>query len=202
MPAPPHSIDWETVWNSLDWDDEHRYQADEAERLRQRARQYAAPAKIKAELAEDSRSVLTFELGKEHYGVDVMLVRGVRPASRIARVPGTPRFYQGVMNVRGRIITVMDLRYFFDIAPEAEASPPEEVILVQSNRLEIGLLAHQVNGMVSIPLADIRPVEHMPYMLGMTGGRIVVLNLVQLFDDERLIVGGLNTSGQHNEPGE
>lgn len=202
MPTPSHAIDWESVWNSLDWDDEHRYQADEAERLRQRARQYAAPANTKAELAEDSRSVLTFELGKEQYGVDVMLVRGVRPISKIARVPGVPRFYRGVMNVRGRLVTIMDLRYFFDIVPEAETEPPAEIVIVRSKQLEIGLLAHQVNGMVSIPLATIRPIEHMPYMLGMTGGRIVVLNLVQLFEDERLIVGGLTNGGQHDEPNE
>ncbi|MBI5670685.1 MAG: purine-binding chemotaxis protein CheW [Chloroflexi bacterium] len=199
MPTGSNSIDWDTVWKSLDWDDDDRHQASERERLRLRARQYAAASRDRAEPVGDSRSVLTFDLGKEQYGVDVMLVRGVRTVSRIARVPGVPRFYQGVINVRGRIITVMDLRYFFDIAVTDEVASPTELVIVRSNHLEIGLLAHQVNEVVSIPLMDIKPIEHMPYMLGMTGSRIVVLNIVQLFDDERLIVGGLNTGGQQND---
>jgi purine-binding chemotaxis protein CheW len=192
------SIDWEAVWKSLNWDDDARIQAAEVERLRQRAQQYAAPVKEKAVLADDSRSVLTFDLGSEQYGVDVMLVRGVRGVTRIARVPGVPPFYRGIINVRGRIITVMDLRYFFNIAVENETIPPGELIIVRSNNLEIGLLAHQVNEVMPISLSAVKPIEHMPYMLGMTGGRVVVLNAAQLFEDERLFVGSINNSGQPN----
>lgn len=199
MPTIPNSIDWEAVWKSLDWDDGERYQAAETDRLQQRARQYAATVKEKAALAEDSRSVLTFDLGKEQYGVDVMLVRGVRTISRIARVPGVPGFYRGVMSMRGRIITVMDLRYFFDIPVHDETDLPGELVVVRSNKLEIGLLAHQVNGVVSVSLSAIKPIEHMPYMLGVSGNRVVVLNVVQLFEDERLIVGGINNGGQTDE---
>lgn len=199
MHTSSNSIDWETVWKSLDWDDDDRHQAGESERLRLRAHQYAASARDKTDLVGDSRPVLTFDLGKEQYGVDVMLVRGVRTVSRIARVPGVPRFYQGVISVRGRVITVMDLRYFFDIAIQDEPEKPGEMVIVRSNHLEIGLLAHQVNGVVSVPMTAIKPIEHMPYMLGMTGGRVVVLNVVQLFEDERLIVGGMNTGGQQND---
>lgn len=196
MPTIPNSIDWEAVWKSLDWDDGERYQTAETDRLQQRARQYAAAVKEKVELAGDSRSVLTFDLGKEQYGVDVMLVRGVRTISRVARVPGVPGFYRGVMNMRGRIVTVMDLRYFFDIPVQDEANPPSELVIVRSNNLDIGLLAHQVNGVVSVSLSAIKPIEHMPYMLGVSGDRVVVLNVVQLFEDERLIVGGMNNGGQ------
>lgn len=200
MPTIPNSIDWEAVWKSLDWDDGERYQTAETERLRLRAHQYAAAVKDKLELAGDSRSVLTFDLGKEQYGVDVMLVRGVRTIiSRVARVPGVPGFYRGVMSMRGRIITVMDLRYFFDIAIQDESDMPSELVLVRSNNLEIGLLAHQVNGVVSVPMSAIKPIEHMPYMLGVSGDRIVVLNVVQLFEDERLIVGGINNGGQQTD---
>lgn len=199
MPTIPNSIDWEAVWKSLDWDDGERYQAAETDRLQQRARQYAAGVKNKAELAGDSRSVLTFDLGKEQYGVDVMLVRGVRTISRIARVPGVPGFYRGVMSLRGRIITVMDLRFFFDIPVQDETTPPGELVIVRSNHLEVGLLAHQVNGVVSVSLSAIKPIEHMPYMLGVSGDRVVVLNIVQLFEDERLIVGGMNNGGQQTD---
>ncbi|HEX2905220.1 MAG TPA: chemotaxis protein CheW [Phototrophicaceae bacterium] len=195
MAKNSNPIDWETVWKSLDWDDADRQQTTEKERLRLRARQYAAPVKEKSTLPGDSRSVLTFNLGSEQYGVEVTLVRGVRALSKIAQMPSVPAFYRGVINVRGRIITVMDLRRFFDITIENESAPPGELVIVRANNLEIGLLAHQVNGVIPIPLTAIKPVEHMPYMLGMTSERIIVLNLSQLFEDERLIVGGSNPSG-------
>jgi purine-binding chemotaxis protein CheW len=195
MPQKPGSIDWEAVWKSLNWDDAQRQQAAERERLRQRAHQYAAPA-AQAPTPEDSRSLLTFTLGHERYGVDVMLVRGVRAVAKIARLPGVPAFYRGVTNVRGRIITVMDLRYFFDISIEPEALPPGEMVIVRSNDLEIGLLAHQVNGISAVSPAAIRPVEHMPYMAGLTDERVIVLQMAWLLADERLIVGSATSSGQ------
>ncbi|NWG16313.1 MAG: purine-binding chemotaxis protein CheW [Chloroflexi bacterium] len=196
MPKKPGSIDWETVWKSLDWDDEQRQQAAERERLRQRARQYAAPPAAQAAAPEDSRPLLIFTLGRERYGVDVMLVRGVRTARTIARLPGAPSFYRGVTNVRGRIITVMDLRYFFDIPVEADAENPVELVITRSNDLEIGLLAHQINGISAVSPATIKPVEHMPYMAGMTADRVIVLQMAWLLADERLIVGSATSSGQ------
>ncbi|MBZ0303209.1 MAG: chemotaxis protein CheW, partial [Anaerolineae bacterium] len=67
------------------------------QRLQQRARLYAAPNQRIEIAPENVLTVLTFELGSEHYGVDVMKVRGVRTISRITRVPGTPNFYRGVV---------------------------------------------------------------------------------------------------------
>jgi purine-binding chemotaxis protein CheW len=141
---PQQQIDWEAVWQTLNWDDETRDKVAEATRLRQRAEQYAAPPR-EAKVDDDALTVLAFELGGEHYGVDVMLVRGVRSMTKIARVPGIPSFYRGVVNVRGQILTVLDLRTFFDI-PAASDHVPDELVTVRANDLEIGLLADSVSG--------------------------------------------------------
>src|SRR5688572_3128570 len=165
---PQRQMDWEAVWKSLNWDDEQRQQSVNAERLRQRAQHYAEPVKAQEIVPEDARSVLTFGLGQEHYAIDVKFVRGIRSLGAIAHVPGAPAFYQGVINVRGQIITVVDLRNFFQIAASDEIAPPNEVVIVHAGRLEMALLAHHVMGVESIPLSDIKPVEHMPYALGLT----------------------------------
>lgn len=189
---PQRQIDWETVWKSLNWDDEQRQQSVNAERLRQRAQHYAEPVKDQETVPEDARSVLAFELGQERYAIDVKFVRGIRSLGAIAHIPGSPNFYQGVINVRGQIITVVDLRNFFQIPSIDDRDAPNEVVLVHAGKLEMALLAHHVMGVDSIPLSAIKPVEHMPYALGLTSEKTILLDVAQLFQDERLIVGGVN----------
>lgn len=184
-----NEIDWENVLKSLDWDDEDRQQEAIRERLRERARQYAIPVKDD-QITGDTHTVLTFGLGAEAYGVDVMVLRGIRALNRITRVPGTPRFYVGVVNVRGQVISVLDLRLFFDIALGEQETLPGELILVRANQLEIGLLASHVEGVVTIPHTAIERMEDTRYALGVTRERLVVLDIEQIFADERLIIGG------------
>ena len=182
-------IDWEKVLQSLDWDDEDRQQEALRERLRERARQYAAPIRDDR-IIGDTRTVLTFALGAEVYGIDVMVVRGVRSLTTITRVPGTPRFYKGVVNVRGQIISALDLRQFFDMSFDEQGDPPRELIIARANQLEIGLLAKHVEGVETIPQSAIEPMEDMRYALGVTKERLVVLDIEQLFTHDRLIIGG------------
>jgi purine-binding chemotaxis protein CheW len=194
MPSakPERQIDWEAVWKSLNWDDDQRQEIANQERLRQRAQHYAAPAKDQDDVLEDVRTVLVFNLGSENYGIDVRYVFGIRALDTVAQVPGTPLFYGGVINVRGRILTVFDLRSFFQIPHAAEDGTPGEVVIVHAGKLEMAVLAHQVIGVESIPVSTIKPIEHMPYTIGLTSEKIILLDMAQLFQDERLIVGGVN----------
>jgi purine-binding chemotaxis protein CheW len=189
---PQRQVDWEAVWKSLNWDDEARQQTADRDRLRQRAEHYAAPVKEETTASESSRTVLSFELGTEQYAIDVMAVRGIRAVGNIALVPGVPSFYRGVMNVRGQIISVLDLRLFFQVPVEERTAFPREVVIARSGRLEIGLLAHQAKGIETVPTSTIKNVEHMPYALGITPERLILLDIPQLFADERLIIGGVS----------
>lgn len=184
------SIDWDAIWSSLTWDDAADDETRLRERLRLRARQYAAP-KIQAgaPAAEAALSVLVFDLGGERYGVDVMTVRRVRTIGHITCVPGIPRFYRGVVNVRGQVITVLDMRLFFDMPAGDDARPPTELVVVQSGRLEIGMLAHNVQGVIAVARSEIEPVDNIRYALGVTTDRLVLLDVPHLFEDERLLVG-------------
>jgi purine-binding chemotaxis protein CheW len=190
---PQRQIDWEAVWKTLNWDDDARQQTAERERLRQRAEHYAAPAREETVLPENARTVLTFDLGAERYGIDVMVVRGIRTLGSVSRVPGVPAFYRGIINVRGQIISVIDLRTFFQMPFDPHSVVAnEEIVIARANKLEIALLAHQVNGVETISPSAITSVDHMPYAIGITPERLILLDVPQLFADERLIIGGVN----------
>lgn len=187
-------LDWEAIQAKFGWDDPDDHDEAIRQRLRQRARVYAAPNQ-RTELAPEAvRTVLTFELGSEHYGVDVMAVRGARTISKVTRVPGTPAFYKGVVNLRGQVITVMDLRLFFGIPVDDSEVPPDELVVVQGAGLEIGLLAHNVEGVLTIPTAVFESVDNMRYALGVTRERLVLLDVQRLLEDEQLVVGGQDES--------
>lgn len=167
-----------------------RRQSTETLRLRQRAQQYAAPIAAPDDLTEAAHTILSFDLGAETYSVDVALVRGVRPLTGIVRVPGVPGFYVGVVNVRGRVLTVMDLRRFFGLDAEEDFIIPDELVIIRANNLEIGLLAHQVNGVMTIPHHSVKPLDNLPYARGITHDKIIMLDIERLFTDDQIIVAG------------
>lgn len=183
-------VDWEAVWKSLNWDDNTRRQATETLRLRQRAQQYAAPITAPDDLTEAAYTILSFDLGAETYSIDVALVRGVRPLTGIVRVPGVPDFYVGVVNVRGRVLTVMDLRRFFGLDAEEDFIIPDELVIIRANNLEVGLLAHQVNGVMTIPQNSVKPLDNLPYARGITPDKIIMLDIERLFTDDQIVVTG------------
>ena len=124
------SIDWQSVWETLNWDNEERQAITLAQQLRQRAEQYATPI-IRDDLTSDKQvmTLLAFSLGEERYAIDVHRVIGVRNIRRITRVPNAPNFYRGVVNVRGQILTVLDLEALFGIRTD-ETAPSAELIIV------------------------------------------------------------------------
>ena len=183
------AFDWKTLWQDIDFDDDARQKEAMQARLKQRAKQYAAPIDTEQIDSESIQTVLTFELGSEIYGIHVKRVLAIRVAPRITPVPGTPEFYRGVVNLRGRITTVMDLRYFFDVGMD-EKSTPAELVVVSAQGLEIGLLVHHVRGIRDVRNAEIEATNTIRYALGVTKDHLVILDANGLFEDERLIIGG------------
>ncbi|MBC7872208.1 MAG: chemotaxis protein CheW [Chitinophagaceae bacterium] len=183
------TIDWKSLWRELDWDDATRNREANERRLQHRARQYAALLPTASSEDGKPQVVLAFQLGGERYAIDVMCVRAVRAITYITPVPGVPRFYRGVVNLRGQITTVMDLRLFFEI-DFTDQRPPEELALVRANNLEIGILAHHVEGVMDILPKMIESLPDVRYARGVTSSGLVLLDIESLFADERLIVGG------------
>ncbi|MBZ0293298.1 MAG: chemotaxis protein CheW [Anaerolineae bacterium] len=189
-------IDWDEIWKSLIRVDHDHDEAIVRERLRKRAQQYAAPKAQAQQVIEQGLALLTFRLGSETYGVDVVTVRGVREVTHITRVPSVPAFYRGVVNVRGQVVTVLDLRLFFNVNVAEESVSPTELVVVEANNLTIGLLAHDVQDVVTVSQEQVEAMESMPYTLGVTPDHLVVLSIEMLLKDDRLWVGSKDKTDQ------
>lgn len=182
------SVDWQALWQQLETEDTTRQERALVSRLKERAKQYAIPKQQRTPLEGEALYLLAFSLGQEYYALDVQAVRGVRALERVTRVPGVPAFYRGVMNVRGQIISVFDLRAFLHMGIDG-IKPAQEVILVTAGGLTLAVLADHVDDVLTLRKQDIHTVE-LPYAQGITAQGRVILDLMTIFSDERLIIGG------------
>ena len=167
--------------------------ADETARiLHERALALAAePARTQT--LDESIEVLEFLLAHEHYAVESSHVREVYPLENLTPLPCTPAFVLGIVNLRGEIVSVIDLRKFFDL-PQTGLPDLNKVIVLESGNMVFGILADVILGVRRIPLADIQ--SSLPtltgirekYLKGVTPERTVLLDAEKLLADEQVIV--------------
>ena len=143
--------------------------------------------------ADTLLELLEFHLAQERYAVETRYVREVHPLKDLTPLPCTPRFVLGIVNVRGRILPVLDFKKFFGL-PEKGLTDLHRVILVGANNLELGLLADVVVGVRSIPVDSLQPSlatltgVRSDYLKGVTAERLVVLDLARILADPKIIV--------------
>jgi purine-binding chemotaxis protein CheW len=103
---------------------------------------------------------MTFQLAREEYGLEILKVREIIGLMEITRVPRTREFVRGVINLRGKVIPVVDLRLKFAME-KTEATDQTVIIVVQcavdGRPLTMGLLVDQVLEVLSIEAAQIEP---------------------------------------------
>jgi len=100
---------------------------------------------------------ISFAIGDEQYGVDIMAVREIRGWTEITPLPELPEFVRGVLNLRGVIVPIVDLRGCFGLGKTA-ATPLHVVIVVRVAAKTIGLLADRVLDIVALDASRIQPV--------------------------------------------
>lgn len=165
---------------------------DDAEILRARARALARPPELAPEPAT-LVEVLEFRLAHERYAVETRYVREVSPLVDLTRVPCTPPFVIGVVNVRGRVVPVIDLKKLFDL-PEQGLTDLHRVILLEGNGLELGLLADIIVDVRAVPAESVRTSVatltgiREEYLRGVTEERVIVLDTRRILADPKLIV--------------
>jgi purine-binding chemotaxis protein CheW len=159
--------------------------------LRERARLLAREPQ--ADNAEEVLVVVEFILAHERYGLESTLIREVYPLKEFTPLPGTPSFILGIMNLRGQILSITDIRKFFDL-PEKRLTNLNRVIILKNHDREFGILADDIVGMRTIALKDLQ--LSLPtltglradYLKGVTPDRLVVLEGEKLLTDDRLLV--------------
>jgi purine-binding chemotaxis protein CheW len=100
---------------------------------------------------------ISFSIGEEQYGVDIMAVREIKGWSEITHLPKQPDYVRGVLNLRGLMVPIIDLRCRFGQG-KTEATPLHIVIIVQVESRLIGLLADRVLDILSFEASRIQPV--------------------------------------------
>lgn len=139
---------------------------------------------------------LTFFLDREEYGVEILCVQEIIGLLPITRVPRTPGFVRGVVNLRGRVIPVVDLRLKFGMA-EAEGTSETCIVVVQLQGVQTGVIVDRVSEVLDIAEGDVEDTPNFgtgvetEYLLGIakTGGRVrLLLDIDRVLSEQDVIV--------------
>ena len=108
----------------------------------------------------DDQQLVVFRLSNESYGIDVNTVREIFPLQEITHVPNAPEFVEGVINLRGMVVPIIDMRKRFDVEV-TEATEDSRIVVVEYDGEDVGMLVDEVSEVVNVgedsvsPLPDI-----------------------------------------------
>jgi purine-binding chemotaxis protein CheW len=105
---------------------------------------------------KEERKILVFRLAKEELGLDISSVREVLRPEKIYPLPKTPHFIEGVINLRGHIVPLIDLRKRL-LAEQTEDEPNKRIIVCRVNKFIVGLTVNSLKEIVALSKEDIKP---------------------------------------------
>jgi purine-binding chemotaxis protein CheW len=191
------SIDWSAIHRRLETAQAALEQgftpAPEAQKWILKARAQALAREPQGEDTAACIEVVEFLLAYEKYGIESAYVREVYPLKALTPLPCTPPFVLGITNVRARILSVIDIKRFFDL-PEQGLTDLNKVVIIYDDTMELGILADALLGVQSIPIEEIQP--SLPtltgireeYLKGVTKERVVILDAGRILSDKKIIV--------------
>ena len=149
------------------------------------------------DIQEEIYQWVTFLLGNEKYGINVMKVQEVLRVSEIAPVPGSPSYVLGIINLRGNVVTVIDTRQRFGLPP-IEASEDARIVIVDVQGQVIGMLVDRVAEVVDLKQTDIASApdvgneEKSKFIQGITQHSkelLILVDMDKLVDEEADNIG-------------
>jgi purine-binding chemotaxis protein CheW len=159
--------------------------------LKARARALAQPADTR--LPRESLEVVAFRLAEERYAIEQKYVQEIYPLRALTPLPGVPPFYLGIINLRGQILPVIDLKKFFDL-PDLGITDLHVVLVVCVDDLELGILADAVSGVRSLAQDTLQTTLptltgiRMQFLKGISNEQVVVLDAPKILQDPQLLV--------------
>ena len=191
-------INWKEIHSRLEaakTEFERGFQPTDEERdkiLKERAKIFSRELEAKGE-KDEYVEVLEFLLAHEMYGIELKYVREVYPLKELTPIPAIPAFVLGIVNVRGEILSVIDIKKFFDL-PEKGLTDLNKVIILHSADMEFGILADSIIGVRNILLSELK--TSLPtltgireeYLKGVTKEREIILDGGKLLSDKSIIV--------------
>lgn len=135
------------------------------------------------DLSQTSKYLL-FNLGNEEYGVDISKVTGIEELQKITHIPDMPAFMKGVINLRGRVIPVIDLRLRFGME-EREYDDRTCIVITDIKSLSIGLIVDTVTLVIDMESASIDPP---PSFKSDSGKEKYIHGLARVDDEVKILV--------------
>jgi purine-binding chemotaxis protein CheW len=142
--------------------------------------------------------LVTFQLGEELYGIDIMNVKEIQKVREIRAIPNAPMYVEGIFNLRGSIIPVINLHKRFHIR-KAKLSEEDEMLsgfmIISINDRFIGVYIDKVSRVMTIEKSEIQPPPQMiagigtEYIQGVVkenDGYLIILDIMRLFDPKEL----------------
>ncbi|HYF75695.1 MAG TPA: chemotaxis protein CheW [Symbiobacteriaceae bacterium] len=149
------------------------------------------------EQREQITQLVVFQLGHEFYGADISVVREVSPVQRVTRVPRTPKYIEGVTNLRGRVIPVVDLRRRLGL-PVSAATKSTRIAVAELEGGQVGMIVDAVLEVLRVPQSSIEPpsqllpkvdAEYVGGVAKVDGRLIILLDLGRVLQrEERKVV--------------
>ncbi len=149
---------------------------------------------VAAKNTVDKEKFLTFNLGKEEYGIEIPKVREIIGLVESTTVPQTPDYIKGVINLRGKVIPVIDLRLKFSM-PEVEYTQETCIIVVDVNSVQVGIIVDSVSEVMDIKRDEIEETTNIGqgidtnFINGLSeknGKIIILLNIEKVLSFEEL----------------
>lgn len=149
---------------------------------------------LTAHSSADQQQFLTFTVGEEVFGVDIMKVREIKGWQEVTRLPNSPEYLRGVMNLRGVILPIFDLRCRFGLGLTA-AESKHVIIIIALEKRSIGILVDAVSDILTVTGNEVKPAPEMEgesaidekYVSGLISvdqRMVILLDMERLFESE------------------
>lgn len=142
---------------------------------------------------DDHISLVEFSLGDEKYAIESQYIQEVYPLNDVTVIPCVPSYVFGVINVRRRILSVVDLREIFGV-PRSEENLKQKVIILEGDAIEFAILADSIKGMRKISPGEIQSTlptltgVRKEFFKGVTQDGLVILDGLKILSGKRIIV--------------
>lgn len=166
-------------------------------RLRERAAQLARSGNATAEVA--AIELLAFSCGEEVYAIELEYLAEVVPLRHYTRLPSTPPFVLGIVSVRGRIVSVIDVGVFFEL-PRRGLSDLNYLVILHGQDQEFGLLTDRLLGLHRLPRDQLQ--TQLPHLTGIRASYLLGVSPQQwtVLDASRMLAAPALRIDQNSQP--
>jgi purine-binding chemotaxis protein CheW len=139
------------------------------------------------EVLGETKQYIVVKLDGEQYGIDITFIDNIVRMQLVTRVPKAQSFFEGVINLRGEIIPVMNLRLKFGLASKDHTNATRIIIVKPENNAKIGILVDEVREVVTLEENDIEKVAHDEQGVSLLGVGKYKETLISLLDIQGII---------------